>query len=92
MATLGVELDATAVGVAVENSVLKVSLADGRELLVPLGWFPRLNSASGTQLANWRFIGRGEGIHWPDLDEDVSVAGLMRVRHRGISKKTGTAA
>jgi hypothetical protein len=54
-------------------------MADGREISVPLEWFPRLRDASDEQRANWRFIGRGHGIHWPDIDEDISVQGLLRL-------------
>jgi hypothetical protein len=79
MGTSAVELDATAVGVAVEAAVLRVTLADGRELAVPLEWFPRLRDATEKQRGNWRLIGRGQGIHWPDVDADLSVAGLLRV-------------
>jgi Protein of unknown function (DUF2442) len=72
-------LDATAVDVSTDKSSLRVALADGRELTVPLQWFPRLRDATPEQRRNWRFIGRGQGIHWPDVDEDISVAGLLRV-------------
>jgi len=64
--------------VSVSEYQLRVSLTDGREIAVPLVWFPRLWEASAAQRANWRLIGRGEGIHWPDVDEDTSVAGLLR--------------
>jgi hypothetical protein len=74
-----VELDATAVDVSVDASSLRVVLADGRELSVPLEWFPRLRDATAEQRKRWRLIGRGQGIHWPDVDEDISVAGLLRV-------------
>ena len=73
-----VKLDATAIDVAVTDERLVVTLADGRELSAPLAWFPRLSGASETQRRNWRFIGRGHGIHWPDVDEDISVASLLR--------------
>ena len=79
MATSAVEFDATAVGVVVDADVLRVNLADGRELAVPLEWFPRLRDASPEQRSNWRLIGRGHGIHWADVDEDISVAGLLRI-------------
>ena len=69
-----------AIGVELSESMLKVVLDDGRELSVPIEWFPRLRDAAAGQRSNWRFIGRGEGIHWPDIDEDVSVAGLLRGR------------
>jgi hypothetical protein len=55
-----------------------VSLVDGRTIAVSLVWFPRLSSASQKQLANYELLGDGEGIHWPDVDEDISVAGLLR--------------
>jgi len=57
---------------------LIVILADGRELAAPLAWFPRLLEASDDQRGNWRLIGGGHGIHWPDVDEDISVASLLR--------------
>ena len=57
---------------------LHVVLADGRELTAPLAWFPRLLDATPEQRRNWRLIGRGQGIHWPDVDEDISVASLLR--------------
>jgi hypothetical protein len=79
MGTSAVELDATAVDVSTDESSLRVTLADGRELAVPLEWFPRLRDATPEQRRNWRFIGRGQGVHWPDVDEDISVAGLLRV-------------
>jgi hypothetical protein len=55
-----------------------VAFDDGRTLSVPLVWFPRLLDATAEQRANWRLTGQGEGIHWEDLDEDLSVAGLLR--------------
>jgi hypothetical protein len=79
MASAPVELDATAVDVTTDDSSLRVALADGREITVPLEWFPRLRDATSKQRNNWHLIGRGQGIHWPDLDEDISVAGLLRV-------------
>ena len=71
-------IDATAVDVTVMDDRLVVVLADGRELATPLAWFPRLLEATPEQRRNWRFIGRGHGIHWPDVDEDISVASLLR--------------
>jgi hypothetical protein len=78
MPTSAVKFDATAVDVKVTKDQLLVVLADGRELAAPLAWFPRLADASADQLKNWRLIGRGSGIHWPDVDEDISVASLLR--------------
>ncbi len=79
MAILAAKFDATAVGVKVDKSLLHVVMADGREVAVPLEWFPRLRDASDEQRAHWRFIGRGQGIHWPDIDEDILVEGLLRL-------------
>jgi hypothetical protein len=78
MPTSAVEFDASAVDVRVSGEQLVVVLADGRELAAPLAWFPRLMSATESQRSNWRLIGRGQGIHWPDVDEDISVASLLR--------------
>jgi hypothetical protein len=73
-----VKLDATAVDVKVTSDQIFVVLADGRELAAPLAWSPRLAEATAAQRENWRLIGRGQGIHWPDVDEDISVASLLR--------------
>ena len=59
------------------NEMLYVLLQDGREIGVPLLWFPRLRKASKEQLNNWRFIGQGIGIHWEELDEDISISALL---------------
>jgi Protein of unknown function (DUF2442) len=75
-----IKVDATAVDVMVSDERLTVILADGRELSAPLAWFPRVLEATDLQRRNWRFIGRGRGIHWPEIDEDVSVASLMRAK------------
>ncbi|MGH9432198.1 MAG: DUF2442 domain-containing protein [Terriglobia bacterium] len=68
---------------SVSDEALVVDLADGRTIAVPLAWFPRLAHGSATERANWRFIGGGEGIHWPDLDEDISVESLLAGRRSG---------
>jgi uncharacterized protein DUF2442 len=78
MPTSAVKYDATAVDAKVMDDRLIVILADGRELAAPLAWFPRLLDASDDQRRNWRLIGGGHGIHWPDVDEDISVASLLR--------------
>ncbi len=64
--------------VHVSEDELTVVLLDGRTLSVPLAWYPRLLHATKAQRENWQLLGDGEGIHWPDLDEDLSVAGLLR--------------
>lgn len=66
--------------VSVTDDSLIVVLIDGRSLSVPLVWFPRLVHATREERNGWRLIGRGEGIHWPKLDEDVSVEGLLAGR------------
>ena len=69
-----------AVGARCTSDEFVVSLNDGRVLSVPLAWFPRLASASREQLATFALLGEGEGIHWPAVDEDVSVLGLLEGR------------
>jgi len=71
---------ARAVAASVEGETLVVVLEDGRTLSVPLSWFPRLAGATEAERRHLRLIGSGVGIHWPDLDEDISVAGLLRGR------------
>ena len=66
-----------AVDVVFTASKMIVILEDGRELSVPLAWFPRLELATNAQLKNWRFIGNGEGIHWKDIDEDILIENLL---------------
>ncbi len=63
--------------VEIDADELRVDLADGRRLSVPLAWFPRLVSATAEARARFELLGDGEGIHWPDADEDISVAGLL---------------
>jgi hypothetical protein len=77
MSTFEPEEVARAIDVDFDEHELTVSFADGRRLIVPLSWFPRLLQASPEQRRHWRLIGRGEGIHWPELDEDISVEGLL---------------
>jgi hypothetical protein len=79
MSTLAVKLDASATDVSVGDDSLHIVLADGRELTAPLTWFPRLLDATPEQRRHWRLIGKGSGIHWPDVDEDISVASLLRM-------------
>jgi len=77
MPILADRISAQAMSVAFAGASIRVVLTDGREISAPIAWFPRLRDASATQRANWRLIGRGDGIHWPDIDEDVSVAALL---------------
>ncbi len=78
MTTLPVEIQlARATRVAVGEDSLTVDLTDGRTISVPLAWYPRLMHATIAEREHWRLIGDGEGVHWPDLDEDLSVEGLL---------------
>ena len=67
-----------AIDVWFSDEALHVQLSDGRTISAPLEWFPRLRDAAQDQRKNWRLIGRGIGIHWEDVDEDISVSGLLR--------------
>lgn len=80
MRTLTLENDPLAVAVEFSTDAFRVVLDDGRELSVPLAWFPRLLHATPEQRHEWELIGRGEGLHWEELDEDISVAGLLAGR------------
>ena len=73
-----IEFDGTAVAVDTDEFMLRVRLADGREIAAPLEFFPRLRDASPEQRAKWELIGDGYGIHWEEIDEDISVPGLLR--------------
>ena len=65
------------VDVSFTSDSLRVTLADGREVSAPLEWFPLLRDANAEQRSHWRLIGRGVGIHWADIDEDISVNSLL---------------
>ena len=69
--------EALAEQVRVEADALVVELADGRTISAPLSWYPRLLHATASEQSNWRLIGDGIGIHWPEIDEDISVRGLL---------------
>ncbi len=72
--------------VTVTDDTLCVDLSDGRSISVPLAWFPRLQHASSSERKRWHLIGKGTGIHWEDLDEDISVEGLLAGRPSGESQ------
>ena len=78
--------DVRAQNVSLTESSLVVELIDGRTIAVPLTWYPRLAHGTLAERANWRLIGEGEGLHWPDLDEDISVEGLLAGRRSGESQ------
>jgi len=75
-----VSVEAKASAVKITDEDLIVTLVDGREVKVPLVWFPKLLRATPSQRNNYRLIGDGVGIHWPELDEDLSVAGILAIR------------
>lgn len=72
--------------VTITEDTLTVDLSDGRTISVPLTWFPRLIQASLEERNNWRLIGKGQGIHWEDIDEDISVEGLLAGKPSGESQ------
>jgi hypothetical protein len=74
--------------VTVTEDTLSVDLSDGRTLSVPLGWFPRLFHATTAERNAWRLIGKGEGIHWEEIDEDISIEGLLAGRRSGESQSS----
>jgi len=75
--------EARAQTVTVTADTLVVDLVDGRTISVPVAWYPRLAHGTSAERAHWRFIGEGEGIHWPELDEDLSIEGLLAGRRSG---------
>ena len=78
MSTSGNELiGALAQSLSVSDDALVVDLVDGRTITVPVAWFPRLAHGTPAERSNWRLIAGGEGIHWPDLDEDISIENLL---------------
>ena len=84
-----VEIKASnAENVKVTEDTLSVDLSDGRTISVPLEWFPRLVQATPVERNNWRLIGKGHGIHWKDLDEDISIEGLLAGRPSGENQES----
>lgn len=69
--------DARITAICVTENLITADLADGRSVSVPLAWSWRLSDATPEQRANWRLIGSGQGVHWPDVDEDISVRGML---------------
>jgi hypothetical protein len=89
MSTSAVELEIPdAIDVEVSEDTLSVELSDGRTISVPLDWYPRLTHATEAERANLRIIGRGHGIHWEDIDEDISVEGLLAGKPSGESQSS----
>ncbi|MEK6299134.1 MAG: DUF2442 domain-containing protein [Acidobacteriota bacterium] len=79
-------VEAKALDVQVTDDCLSVDLSDGRTISAPLAWYPRLMHGTDAERSNWRFIGDKEGIHWPDLDEDISVENLLLGKPSGESQ------
>lgn len=77
-----------AMTITVTEDTLTAELSDGRTISVPLAWYPRLVHATPRERDNWELIGAGEGIHWPDLDEDLSVEGLLAGRPSGEGRES----
>ncbi len=89
MNTSTVEIQVVAAaGVTVTEDTLTLDLADGRTISVPLAWYPRLLHGTPEERARWEWIGDNEGIHWPDLDEDISVEGIIAGRRSGESQRS----
>lgn len=78
MGILALAADERVTDVKFTKDTLSVGLRDGRTITVPLAWYPRLLNATVAQRKNWRLAGAGYGIHWPDIDEDLSTEGLLR--------------
>jgi hypothetical protein len=87
MTTLAIQIDApNANNVSVSEDTLSVDLSDGRSISVPIEWFPRLVHATPEERRKWRLIGNGHGIHWEDIDEDISIEGLLAGKPSGESQ------
>ena len=96
MGILALAADERVADVKFKKDTLSVALQDGRTITVPLAWYPRLFNATVAQRKNWRIAGAGYGIHWPDVDEDLSTEGLLRgapaarpVRDQGKRRTNG---
>jgi len=79
---------AKALDMNVTDDTLTVDLVDGRTVSVPLAWYPRLLHGTPEERRNWRLIGDGIGVHWPDLDEDIGIEGLLEGRRSGESQSS----
>ncbi len=85
ISTVEIEIP-SALNVAVTQDTLSVDLSDGRTISAPLAWFPRLLHATAAERKKWRLIGKGQGIHWEGIDEDISVEGLLAGKPSGESQ------
>ena len=89
MSTLAIEIEVPcAENVIVTEDTLSVDLSDGRTISVPIAWYPRLLHSTPKERTSWRLIGKGHGIHWEKLDEDISIEGLLAGKTSGESQKS----
>ena len=89
MNTLAVEIRIPeALNVSLTDDTLSVDLSDGRSISAPVAWFPRLFHSTEQERNNWRLIGKGQGIHWEEIDEDISIKGLLTGRPSGESQES----
>lgn len=88
MTTLALETEPTAISVTVTDDDLMVDLMDGRRIIVPIAWYPRLMYATPQERQNWQLLGDGYAIEFQDLDEHIGVEGLLAGRHSGESQKS----
>jgi hypothetical protein len=88
MSTLAEHQLTKGVGITVTDDALVVDLADGRTISLPLVWYPRLWYGTGQERDHWEWIGDNEGIHWPDLDEDISIEGVLAGRRSAESQSS----
>ena len=86
MTTLELETDPEAGSVTVTDETLTVDLVDGRSVVIPLDWYPRLLHGTRPERRNWRLLGNGYAIEWPDLDEHIDIEGLLAGRRSGESQ------
>ena len=89
MTALAIEIRLAQIkSISISEDTLTADLSDGRTISVPLNWYPRLLHGTPEERRNWRLIGKGEGIHWPDLDEDISAQNLIFGQPSGESQKS----
>jgi hypothetical protein len=88
MTTLVLETEPMAAAVTITDEKLTVDLADGRSLVIPLAWYPRLQSGTPEERQNWQLLGDGYAIEWPDLDEHIGIEGLLAGRRSSESQKS----
>lgn len=88
MGILAGAADERVVDVSFDQDALSVRLKDGRTISVPLAWYPRLFQATAEQRNNWKIAGGGYGIHWPEIDEDISTEGLLRGAPSPVPRKS----